>query len=93
MTRKTKEQPARASKRVWSSGIPGKGTPIIRAPKKKTGPVARIWAICDGMSGKPRSEVLAACRKAKINPATAATYYQLWRHRNDRPKLRAKRAA
>ncbi len=54
------------------------------ATKKSDGPVAKVWAICDRMPKAERKEVLAACEKAGINPATAATQYYRWTHRNDK---------
>jgi hypothetical protein len=56
--------------------------------KKKTttklGPVAQARAIFAKMPRARRKDVLDACVKAGVNKATAATYYQLWRHRNDK---------
>jgi len=60
------------------------------APSKKAttaGPVAMVWRIATKLGPKAeRKDVLAACAKAGINAATAATQFQRWRHRNDKPK-------
>jgi hypothetical protein len=46
---------------------------------KDMGPVAKVWAIADMMPQAERKEVLAVCKKLRINPKTAATQYQLER--------------
>ena len=50
----------------------------ITAPTK-AGPVAKVWEIADRMKGAERKDVLAACAKAGINPATAATQFYRWK--------------
>jgi hypothetical protein len=49
----------------------------ITRPKDGT-TSAKIWGIADAKNGE-RSEVLAACAKAKINEATAMTQFGRWR--------------
>lgn len=69
------EAPKPVTTKVEQNGItkPKDGT--------KTG---QVWSISDAISAKlgepaPRKEVLDACEKAGINPATAATQYGKWR--------------
>lgn len=69
------EEPKPVTTKVEQNGItkPKEGT--------KTG---QVWSISDAISAKlgepaPRKEVLDACEKAGINPATAATQYGKWR--------------
>lgn len=55
----------------------------ITKPKDGT-KTGDVWAISDAISAKlgepaPRKEVLDACEKKGINPATAATQYGKWR--------------
>ena len=50
----------------------------ITAPTKD-GPVAKVWEIADRMKGAERKDVLAACAKVGINPATAATQFYRWK--------------
>ena len=54
--------------------------------KKPAGPVARAWAIFAKHPRAQRKDALALAVKAGINAATAATQFQRWRHRNDKPK-------
>jgi hypothetical protein len=49
------------------------------AKKTGTGPVAQVWAICDKLPRATRKDVLAACEKAGINPATAVTQFYRWK--------------
>jgi hypothetical protein len=44
------------------------------------GATKRVWDIADGMRGRPRRDILAACRKEGIASGTAATQYQRWKH-------------
>jgi hypothetical protein len=56
-----------------------------QAKRSGTGPVAQVWAIAEKFGPKAvRKEVLAACAKAGINPATAATQWYRYQHRNDK---------
>ena len=56
--------------------------------RPKTGTkTGRVWEISDEVSRKagepaPRKDVMDACAKEGINPATAATQYGRWRHYN-----------
>jgi len=44
---------------------------------------AKVWEIATRMKGARRRDVLNACAAEGINPYTAATQYQSWKHRND----------
>lgn len=54
------------------------GTFIARSRIK--GATRRVWDIADGMRGRPRRDILAACRAEGIASGTAATQYQRWKH-------------
>jgi hypothetical protein len=62
-------------------------------PNLKAGPVARARAIFAKMPRARRKDVLAACATAGINPATAATYLQLWKHGVRGPAKQRQRTA
>ena len=48
---------------------------------QRQGAVAQVWAIANKLGVKAeRNDVLAACEKAGLNKATAATQFQAWRH-------------
>lgn len=53
-------------------------------PRTKKGPVARVWEIAGRMRNAKRKDVIAACKKARINENTARTQYQKFLHRNDK---------
>lgn len=62
---------------------PSKKTPKAQAPKQpgKPGPVAQVWTIATKLGPKAeRKAVIAACEKAGVNSATAATQYYRWKH-------------
>lgn len=62
------------------------------ATAKKTGyihetswlekPTKKVWHIADQMKGRPRKEVIEACRAAGIAYGTARTQYQEWKKAN-----------
>jgi hypothetical protein len=58
-----------------------------KGKKKGTGVVARVWEIASKMKGARRKDVLKACEEEGINPYTAATQYQVWKHRNDKENV------
>jgi len=56
--------------------------PTRHAPAaRKEGPVAKAHAVFDQTKGAPRKDAVAAAIEAGVNPATAATQYQVWRKR------------
>lgn len=95
MTAKTKRTKKAAPKTAPTKGK-AKPTPKAKqadAPSKPGGPVAKVWAIADGMKDREvegaiiavvRKDVLAACLKAGININTAKTQFQRWLHRGDK---------
>ena len=50
-----------------------------RGSSRPGGSVAKARAIFAEMQGKSRAELIAACIKAGINKATAATQYSRWK--------------
>ena len=72
----TKKKTAKkAKKKAAKKSIAKKST-----KKKATGAVAKVWEICEKHKKATRKEQLAACVKAGINPATAATQVSKFRH-------------
>lgn len=73
--------PATTTKKEKKQMASKKSSKRASAPKRsrKDGPVAKARAIFAKMGkGAQRKDVLALCVKAGVNPATAATQYQLW---------------
>lgn len=64
-----------------SAPTPKKTKRVIKnGPSKTTGACATVWNICemDTMKNATRKEVVDACIKVGVNPATARTQYQAW---------------
>ena len=56
---------------------PSKPVAVKKSPK---GAVALVWKLASKMPKAERHEVIDACAKAGINPATAKTQYQQWKN-------------
>ena len=52
-----------------------------KSEARRQGAVAQVWSIAQKLGLKAeRKDVLAACEKAGLNPATAKTQFQAWKN-------------
>lgn len=84
-SKKQRTKAAAAKAKAKKTATKKKTSGKKKSTKKSTGAVAQVWAICEkhktGLTNgtTTRKEVIEACIKAGLNPATAATQYQRWK--------------
>ena len=79
MTSQTTEAPAAEEA---APAAPAKKTGYIHETSWLEKPTKKVWLIADQMKGRPRKEVIEACRAAGIAYGTARTQYQEWKKAN-----------